>query len=50
MIRLIKFNELLSNKLSEKTIFVVPGINKDLGNRLKNDGYDMVFISNFFFI
>ena len=44
MIRLIKFNELLSNKLSEKSIFVVPGINKDIGDRLKNDGYDMVLL------
>jgi hypothetical protein len=31
-------------KLTKKTIFVIPGVNKDLGNRLKNDGYDMVFL------
>ena len=45
----IKFNDLMHDKLTEKTIFVIPGISKDLGNRLKNYGYDMVFIIYFYF-
>jgi hypothetical protein len=42
MLRLVKFNDFIHDKLTEKTIFVIPGVNKDLGNRLKKDGYDMV--------